>query len=145
MNVCYNELATAAHNERRAKHEASALVWDGAIAAALQKAMAAVPAASLSAMASTLTVAATSYVGVCAQNVYEETDPVKVVDLPVTDAATAGWYKGKADFDFDKGAVKHKALLPALATTAAQADKDALAAANIKITADNAKATKRAN
>ena len=52
---------------------------------------------------------------------------------------------GKADFDFDKGAVKHKALLPALATTAAQADKDALAAANIKITADNAKATKRAN
>lgn len=43
VNVCYNELANAAHNERRTKHEASPLVWEGAIAAALQQAMDAVP------------------------------------------------------------------------------------------------------
>jgi hypothetical protein len=88
-----------------------------------------------------LSVATSSYQYACAQNVYEETDPVKVAELPVTDAATAGWYAGKADWDFAEGKAKQKDRIDKTKSSLTDAEVDA---ENVKIDEENTKARARA-
>jgi hypothetical protein len=95
VNTCYTTSALLAHNTRRAYHESDKLAHDAANSKKLQAAM------DDSAFDGTIT--ASLLPADCGQSIFEQGDPTKVALLATTDAATEGWYSGKANYAFDMG------------------------------------------
>lgn len=106
-NKCYNEMALRAHNDAREKLEGyKPLVLDKAMAQVLQQQLAKQGFAGATAPADRGSYAS------CAENVFVQTNKKKLSDVYLTNAATTAWFKGRYNYDFDKGAPKANASAP---------------------------------
>jgi len=79
-------------------HDTRPLTFDNHIAVSLQKAMDKEDVFNVATVA-----LPTSLVGKCTQNVFDQEDDAKVLELVTSDAATDSWYAGMKHFNFETG------------------------------------------
>jgi hypothetical protein len=103
-NICFNQRETAAHNAKRALHEAKSLTVKAEMAREVQRQLNALPRGEAVSMPAAS--ARPAAYRECGENVFTTTERERVFTATL---ATEGWYAGAAQYDFATHAPKNPA------------------------------------